>query len=254
MEYVALGKTNIMVSRAAFGSAAINGIESVEEAVSVIRAAYEGGINYFDASSSLDSAEIKLGYAFYGMRKDVFIATKTKATSGIELQCSLAKSLENLQTDYIDVYMLDNPEKLPSPDDDGLYAALFSAKADGIIRHIGISTTSPEIALEAAESGFAEIIQFPFNICSCDDTEKIVNLCSQLDVGFVADKALKCGDFANIPLAFGYLRKFENVVPLWNFKTLDDVKHLMYFVENPPVVDERFESEVAAAKIRFQNS
>ncbi|MBQ0165750.1 MAG: aldo/keto reductase [Treponema sp.] len=249
MEYVALGKTNLMVSRSSFGALPIQRV-SDEQAVSILRAAYEGGINFFDTARAYSDSEKKVGYAFYGMRKEVFIATKTAATTGEELQRDLAASLEALQTDYIDIYQLHNPPFVPVPGGkDGLYDALRAAKADGNIRHIGITSHSLELAREAARSGLYETVQYPFSLLSTEEEIAFVNECAELDVGFIAMKALCGGLLTNLPLALGYLRQFENAVPVWGMQKLEEVEQLLYFEQHLPVVDDAFKADVEAERV-----
>lgn len=244
MEYVALGKTNLMVSRSSFGALPIQRV-SDEQAVAILRAAYEGGINFFDTARAYSDSEKKVGYAFYGMRKEVFIATKTAAKTGEELQRDLAASLEALQTDYIDIYQLHNPPFVPVPGgSDGLYDALRAAKADGNIRHIGITSHSLERAQEAARSGLYETVQYPFSLLSTEEEVAFVKECADLDVGFIAMKALCGGLLTNLPLALGYLRQYENVVPIWGMQRLEEVEQLLYFEQHLPVVDDAFKVDV----------
>ena len=74
------------------------------------------------------------------IRDRVYIATKTAASTPEEFWSQLQTSLTNLKTDYIDLYQFHNPEVCPKPGDgSGLYEAMLEAKAQGKIRHIGIT-------------------------------------------------------------------------------------------------------------------
>ena len=244
MEYVSLGKTNMMVSRSAFGSLPIQRVKDLEEAVSIVRTAYEGGINFFDTARAYSDSEEKLGFAFYGMRKDVFIATKSAAVTAEGLRDDLTKSLEALQTDYIDLYQLHNPGFFPEPGGkDRLYDTLLTMKSQGKIRHIGITSHSLEIAKHAAESGLYETVQYPFSLLATKEEIELVKLCEKNDVGFIAMKALCGGLITNIPLAFGFIRQYENVVPIWGIQKMEEIQQLLYFESHPPVIDERFNIE-----------
>ena len=75
----------------------------------------------------------------------------------------LETSLATLKTDYIDIYQFHNPAFCPKPGDgSGLYEAMLEAKAQGKIRHIGITNHRLTVATEAIESGLYETLQFPF--------------------------------------------------------------------------------------------
>ena len=88
---VTLGKTGITVDKNGFGALPIQRI-SQQEAVRLIRRAYEGGITYFDTARAYSDSEIKLGEALEGIRGKVFIASKTAAKDGGEFR----KDLETL--------------------------------------------------------------------------------------------------------------------------------------------------------------
>jgi len=169
MEYIALGKTGFMVSRTAFGALPIQRVAETAEAVSLIRSAYDSGINFFDTARSYTDSEEKIGLAMDEIRKDVFIATKTPARNGKDLLRDLETSLKALQTDYIDLYQLHNPSFVPQPDgEDGLYNTLLDAKKEGKIRSFGITNHSRALTLSAVESGLYETVQFPFSYLAAE--------------------------------------------------------------------------------------
>ena len=162
METVTLGKTGITVNKNGFGALPIQRI-STEDAVALARKAYDAGITFFDTARFYTDSEEKLGEAFDGMREKVYIATKTAAANAKEFWEQLETSLHNLRTDYIDIYQFHNPSFCPKPGDgSGLYEAMLEAKAQGKIRHIGITNHRLAVAEEAVASGLYETLQFPF--------------------------------------------------------------------------------------------
>ena len=74
MKNITLGSTGITVPQNAFGALPIQR-DSVEVAVGLLRWAYEGGMRYFDTARDYSDSEEKLGIAFEGMRKKIYIAT-----------------------------------------------------------------------------------------------------------------------------------------------------------------------------------
>ena len=160
---VRLGKTEIVVNKNGFGALPIQRI-SDEAAVYLLRKAYNGGIRFFDTARAYSDSEHKLGLAFSkAVREDLYIATKSGAQTGETMREDLKKSLENLKTDYIDIYQFHNPAFCPKPgDNSGLYDAALEAKKEGKIRHIGITNHRLLVAKEAIESGLYETLQFPF--------------------------------------------------------------------------------------------
>ena len=143
MTKVTLGKTGITVEKNAFGALPIQRI-SREEAVKLLRKAYDHGVTFYDTARFYTDSEEKVGEAFEGMREKVYIATKTGASDAEGFWKDLGTSLGNLRTDYVDLYQFHNPAFCPKPGDgSGLYEAMLEAKEKGMVRHIGITNHRP---------------------------------------------------------------------------------------------------------------
>ena len=128
MQTVRLGKTEIVTNKNGFGALPIQRI-SDEDAVHLLRKAYDHGVTYFDTARMYTDSEKKVGLAFEGMRDKILIATKTGSYSVKDFWDHLQTSLANLKTDYIDVYQFNNPSLCPKPGDgSGLYEAMLEAK------------------------------------------------------------------------------------------------------------------------------
>ena len=70
------------------------------------------------------------------MREHIYIATKTAAKNADEFWKDLTTSLNNLKTDYIDIYQVHNPSFCPKPGNGtGLYEAMLEAKRQGKISY-----------------------------------------------------------------------------------------------------------------------
>ncbi|HOC29296.1 MAG TPA: aldo/keto reductase [Treponemataceae bacterium] len=247
MEYIALGKTGFMVSRTAFGALPIQRVTDMAEAVSLVRFAYDSGINFFDTARSYSDSEEKIGLAMDEIRKDVIIATKSPARNGKDLLRDLETSLKALQTDYIDLYQLHNPSFIPLPDgEDGLYNALAEAKKDGKIRSFGITNHSRALALSALESGLYETVQFPFSYLASEEDIAFANLCAARDVGFIAMKALGGGLIRNIPAAFAWMRQYEQVVPVWGIQKKEELQEFIDLETACPVLDDALKAVIEA--------
>lgn len=250
MDYVALGKSNLLVSCTAFGAMSLDETTGADATAALVKQAYEGGINFFDTARSAPESERRLGEALKDWRADVFIATKSAARTADELENDLEASLAALKTDYIDLYQLEGYTSVPTfGANDGVVNKLLALKANGIIRHFGFMTEDIAVARAVLASDVPwETLQYPFNILCEEDVEQLAADCAAKDIGFIAMRPLCGGIVTNIPLALGYLRQFENVVPVWGTTNSEDLQQILYFSENPPVIDEQFNAE--AAKIR----
>lgn len=259
MEYVSLGKTNLLVSRTSFGAMSLDckeieehGDEAEEIAANLVHQAYDGGVNLFDTSHSRPVCEQRLGKSLHGIRQNILLATKTTADTADKMMVELESSLETLESDFIDLYQIENPSVLPEQkSSDGIYRRLIKLQNEGIIRHFGIATDNIDIANEAVESGLYETIQFPFNILNAEQTIDLVKKCAQKEIGFIAMQPLCGGVISNIPLALGFLHQFENVVPLWGARSADELQQILYFDAHPPVIDEQFKEETAKIRAFF---
>ncbi len=255
MEYVALGKSGLIVSRTAFGALPVQRVSDMSEAVSLIRGAYDGGINFFDTARAYTDSEDKLGKAFAKIRKDVVIATKSAARTSEALMRDLETSLDCLMTDYIDLYQLHNPSFIPVPGGaDGLYDALAAAKSAGKIRAFGVTNHSRALAREAAESGLYDAIQYPFSCLSDSLDEDLARECVERDVGFIAMKALAGGLIANVRGAFAWIRQFENVVPIWGIQRKEELAEFLALERDPPILDEDLRLAIEADRAELSGS
>lgn len=245
MHTVTLGKTGITVSKNGFGALPIQRI-SKEAAVKMARKAYQAGITYFDTARWYTDSEEKLGEAFDGIREKVYIATKTGASTAEAFWKDLETSLHNLRTDYIDVYQFHNPPVCPKPGDgSGLYEAMLEAKAQGKVRHIGITNHRLAVAQEAITSGLYETLQFPFCYLSGEQELELVYQCQEADLGFIAMKALSGGLITNSAAAYAFLAQYENVLPIWGVQRETELDEFISYMEQPPAMTDALAELIA---------
>lgn len=238
METVRLGKTGIVTNKNGFGALPIQRI-SDDEAVYLLKKAYENGITFFDTARWYTDSEHKVGIAFAGMREKVFLATKTGAQDAEGFWRDLETSLTNLQTDYIDLYQFHNPAFCPKPGDgSGLYEAALKAKEEGKIRHIGITNHRLAVAHEAVESGLYETLQFPFCYLATEKDIELVEKCRQAEMGFIAMKALSGGLINNSAAAYAFLARYDNVLPIWGVQREAELDEFLSYIDNPPAMTE----------------
>ena len=236
MKTVALGKTGITVNRNGFGALPIQRV-SVEEAGRLLRKAFDNGIDFFDTARSYSDSEYKIGLALSDVRDKIVIATKTPSTTVEGFWKDLETSLSLLKTDYIDIYQFHNPAFCPKPGDGtGLYEAMLEAKAQGKIRHIGITNHRLAVAQEAVESGLYETLQFPFSYLASEKDEALVRLCAEKNVGFICMKALSGGLITRSDAAYAYLAQYENTLPIWGVQRESELDEFIAYNDNPPAM------------------
>ena len=176
MQYRRLGKTNLMVSEVGFGGEWLER-HPAEESVALLKYAHSLGINILDCWMPDPKSRDIIGQAIREDRAGWYVQghigstyqngqyTRTRDVG----QCRIAFEdlLTRLQTDYIDLGMIhyvDLERDWELVSHSGPYQDyVMQLKAEGKIRHIGLSTHNPEIARKAAASGLVEMILFSVN-------------------------------------------------------------------------------------------
>lgn len=175
MKYRILGRTGLKVSEIGLGGEWFNGL-SAEESTAIVDAAQKNGINYIDIFMPQAPTRDNLGIALQN-RRDQFIiqghlctiyedGQYTRTRDIEKTKSSFQDLLDRLHTDYIDIGMI---HYVDSEDD---FQTVFTGpvleyakelKTQGIIRHIGMSSHNPLIALKAVETGLIDVLMFSIN-------------------------------------------------------------------------------------------
>ncbi|QSX06435.1 aldo/keto reductase [Sedimentibacter sp. zth1] len=150
------------MSKICFGTLALSNLqnnECLEQKVSVLDYAYEKGINFYDTAELYDNYDI-LGKFMQNKRRDsLYIATKSYAYNKETAKYSIEKALKELNTDYIDIFMLheqDNGNNFR-----GHYEAVqefMKYKSQGIIKRFGISTHAIQAVNDSVEFDEIDIV------------------------------------------------------------------------------------------------
>ncbi|MDR3270899.1 MAG: aldo/keto reductase [Peptococcaceae bacterium] len=220
-----LGRTQLTVDKDGLGALPLQRA-SVPEAIRLIQAVVDAGVTYLDTARMYSDSEAKLGLALAGRRSSVTIATKTRALTAEGVEKDLHESLRLLQTDYIDVYQLHNPDFLP---DEGheIYQALARAQQAGKIRFIGYTNHKVHLAEAAVESGLFDTLEYPLSFLSDEREVRLTQLCAEHNVGFIAMKALAGGLITDVGLARRFMNGLENVIPIWGLQRMSEVEALI---------------------------
>lgn len=218
MKQKELGKTGLFVSEIAFGGVEIGipygiGVKTnsdmltEKEAIALLNAALENGINYFDTARMYGNSEYIIGKTFKEKREQVVIATKCchfldkngeiPEASKLEkcLMESFHKSLEALKTDYIDIYMLHQVNE-DIIENETIINFFSKLKEEGKIRATGVSTYTLNETKKAIQQNVWDILQLPFNLM--DQRQKsLFNDASKNGVGIVVRSVLLKGLLSN---------------------------------------------------------
>ena len=242
MQYTILGRTNLRVSRTAFGALPIQRV-SLEEAAYLLRKAYDHDISFFDSARGYTDSEEKIGHALADVREKIVIATKTGAKDAATLREHLELSLRNLRADYIDVYQFHVPSRMFTLEDDA-YQAMLQAREQGKIRFIGISCHRLDVARQAATSGLYDTVQFPLSSLSSKADLQLIDDCRAHNVGLIGMKALAGGLITHARTSFAFLRQYENLVPIWGVQREWELDDVLALEANQPVLDDAMWAEI----------
>jgi len=236
METIRLGKTDAMVSRLGFGGIPIQRLTE-DEAVAVIQKCIELGVTYIDTANAYTTSEACIGRAVTGLRDRLFIATKSQSRDRDEVKQHLEFSLERMGCEWIDLYQfrqvgtMDQLKMVLDPN--GPMGLLKDAREAGLIRHIGITSHSLDVAREAVKTDQFETIMFSFNFIAKEAGDELIPLCRDHDVGFIAMKPLAGGQLDNATLCFKYLLKFPDILPIPGIEKTHEIEEIVKLMTGP---------------------
>lgn len=249
MRYKQLGKTGLTVSEVGLGGIPIIRL-TVDEAVAVLRRAFDKGITFYDTANAYIGSEDKMGRAFEGLRDKIVIATKTMKRDAAGAAEHIDTSLRLLRTDHIDLLQFHQVahekdwEIVIGPG--GAMEAAVKAKEQGKVRHIGITSHSIPMAVKLIKTGLFETIQFPFSFLEPAAADELHVVARSLGLGIIAMKPFGGGVIDNAALSFKYLRQHEDVVPIPGFDSVAYVDEVVAIYDKPNQVTEADLASMAA--------
>lgn len=227
-------------------------IPTEEYSIEAIRKAYDAGCTFFDTAEIYGAQlyytghnEQIVGKALEGVRKNVVIASKLfispeEYQTDLEgaIRSHLAKTLENLRTDYLDLYYLHRVHvDVPV---ESVAAVMGKLIDEGLIRGWGLSQVSVETLKKAHEITPVTAVQSLYNMLERDLEKDIFPYCLENNIGVVPFS----------PVASGYLS--GKIQADTQFEKVDDVRNWVpqlsreNIIGNQPIID--VVSRFAAAK------
>jgi aryl-alcohol dehydrogenase-like predicted oxidoreductase len=141
---VDLGRTGLRVSRLAFGTGYLGG--SAASGARLLARAYDLGVNFWDTSDDYGTHP-HVARALREVGRDkVVVATKTYAGTALGARRAVTKALRELAVEAVDVFLLHAVDSAGDLDaKQPALQALATAKAEGLIRAVGVSSHSREV-------------------------------------------------------------------------------------------------------------
>ena len=189
--YRTLGRTGFKVGDISMGCGSI--AES-----NVVRYAYDHGINLFDTAESYSNgdSERKIGEAMEHMQRDkIFIVTKVDIAEDQDQQDIVERfhgCLERLQSPYADALYAHGIADVDLVEYEPFLKACTQMKAEGKLKHIGISSHGPRgdepdamdtVLIKAAESGHYDVMLLSYSFLNAEEGERVLKVCKEKNVG-----------------------------------------------------------------------
>jgi aryl-alcohol dehydrogenase-like predicted oxidoreductase len=232
MEYQLLGRSALKISRIGFGCMSLDA--SNANAEKILQQALSQGVNYFDTADLYQHGmnEELLGRAFRGRRNQVILAGKVGNQwrpdgSGWDWNPSkkyildaVEKSLQRLQTDYLDLYQL-HGGTTDDPIDETI-EAFEVLQSQGKIRYYGISSIRPNVIREYVKRSRIVSVMMQYSLLDRRPEEEMLGLLLQHQIGVLTRGSLAKGLLVSKP-----------AVPYLNY-TADQVKKMSDAIQGLP--------------------
>ena len=220
MEYRKLPHGDEQISIIGLGTSSIQAA-SEKEMEETLLLAVEQGINYFDMASAETAPFPVYGSTLAQFRNKIYYqihfgANYAKGTYGWTTDLDTIKrsidwQLNSLKTDYIDfgfIHCLDEVSDLHSVRKNGVIDYILRLKEQGVVRHIGLSSHTPEIVHQVLDMGILDVLMFSINpaydyqqgeygIGSAGDRMDLYRRCEKEGVGISVMKAFGGGPLLN---------------------------------------------------------
>ena len=237
-----------------------------QEAVALIRAAYEKGVTFFDTAECYGpfTNEEVVGEALQPFRKDVVIATKFgfqdgDSTKGLDssparIRYVVEASLSRLKTDYIDLFYQHRVDpNVPIEEVAGTVKELI---AEGKVKHFGLSEASVETIRRAYAVQPVTALQSEYSLFYREPEKEIIPALEELGIGFVPFSPLGKGFLTG---AINENTKFEasdfrNVVPRFSEENRKANQVLVDLVKNIAAQKDATPAQIALAWLLAQKS
>ena len=201
---VELGRTGMHVTRVGLGAWAIGGAgwwhawgtQDDEESIATIRRAFALGINWVDTAPiyGLGHSEDVVGRAIEGLDERPYVFTKASLLDGGDgsvrhnlkrdsLLREVEASLTRLRVDAIDLYQVHWPD--PDEDVEEAWAVFAELKAQGLVRHIGVSNFSVAQMRRAQAIAPVETLQPPYSLLERAIEDEILPFAQSEGIGVI---------------------------------------------------------------------
>ncbi|MGH9666910.1 MAG: aldo/keto reductase [Bryobacteraceae bacterium] len=209
MEKITLKNTDLTVSRVCFGAMTFGGQTDEAAAIRMVDRCLDAGVTFFDTANVYNggASETITGKALHGRRSKVVLASKVRGKMGDAPDMSglsraailrgIEDSLRRLQTDYLDVYYLHQPD-YDVPIDETL-AAMDQLVRDGKVRYPATSNyaawqVTQMLCVSATQGHKPPLLsQHMYNLLARGIEQEYLPMCRELGVSSIVYNPLAGG-------------------------------------------------------------
>jgi uncharacterized protein len=215
MIYNTYGSTGIKVSAIGFGGMRFPNQDDVDACASLVKAAYDADINYFDTAIGYGKSEELFGVAIKEMaktrkQKPFYIATKTMQTDPAEVRRECETSLKRMGLDYIDFYhvwCIITSDTYRERKTKGAIKEFEKLKSEGLIKHICVSShmTGSDITTMLNDYPFEGIL-LGYSVSNFAYRDAGIETAAKLNRGVVVMNPLAGGVIPQNPQRFSFVK------------------------------------------------
>jgi len=209
MKYRRFGRTNEQVSAMGFGTWPMSGDRygaiEIDQAVNAIQAAIDAGVNCVDTAPAYGSghSETAVARALKGRRDKVLLVTKcginrrpdqatpSRDSSRENILREVDISLQRLETNYIDVYLIHWPDQTVPYEES--FAAMDECVKSGKVRYVGVSNFTVEQMEACMKARPIDVIQVGYHMFDRRMEKEIFPFCAKNDIGVMGYGSLAHG-------------------------------------------------------------
>jgi predicted aldo/keto reductase-like oxidoreductase len=226
MEKVRLGRTNLIVTKLGWGGIPIQRVGE-REAVSVIQAVIEMGVDLLDTARAYTNSEHRLGLALQKTDRPVILSSKSLIRT-TKIYNDIHESLKQMKVKKINIYHLHSISTFEDYErvlaSGGAYEGLKRARDEGLIDHIGITSHNLNVLERAIDDGHFEVIMACYSFLEPEAAKKVFPLAKEKDVGVLAMKPFSGGVIEEAGPALRFVLSTANIVPIPGTEILEKAR------------------------------
>ncbi len=253
MEKIRLGRTNLIVTKLGWGGIPIQRVGE-REAVSVIQAVIEMGVDLLDTARAYTNSEHRIGLALQRTDRPVILSTKSLVRTA-KIYNDVHESLKQMGVKKIDIYHLhavstfEDYEKVMASE--GAYEGLKRARDEGLIDHIGITSHSLDVLEKVVEDDHFDVIMACYSFLEPAAGQRVFPLAKEKDIGVLAMKPFSGGVIEHAGPALRFVLSTPDIVPIPGAETLEKARENWKIFEEDYSLTEKDKEQIELIKKEF---